>query len=210
MCTGTHPYIPAPNTVLVQIFYQQFGQRMENTLHYFKGGGWAPADLADLAASVIGFWDTSVRATVSNTVELVGIKITDLTSETAPTFETQPTVPLFGTRTDEAMPSGNTFAIKTASGSRGRSTHGRLYHVGLTTNQVTGNELTSPDADAIRDGWAGLVFGVAVAMSAAPVVVSYCSHSVWRTTAVNYFIIELVYTDLHVDSQRRRLTGRGQ
>jgi hypothetical protein len=210
MCTGSHPYIPVPNTVLVQIFYTQFGQRLENTLHYYKGGGWAPADLSDLASSVIGFWDTDVKANVSSTVELVGVKITDLTTETAPTFETQPASPLFGTRLDEAMPSGNTFAVKTNTGSRGRSAHGRLYHIGLTTNQVTGNDLIAVEADHIKDGWAALVFGVAVAMSAAPVVTSYCLHNVWRTTGVNTFILTLSYTDLHVDSQRRRLTGRGQ
>jgi len=210
MCTGTHPYIPAPNTVLLQLFYEQFGQRMENTLHYYKGGGWAPADLTDLADAAIAHWISDLKPVTSNTVSFLGVKVTDLTTETSGTYETQPSTPQVGSLTGTAMPAGTTFAIKEQTAQRGRSAHGRVYHVGLVINQVSGNQLVATSADAIKDGWAALVFGIAVDVSAAPVVVSYCHLNVWRTTAVNYFVLVLRYTDLDIDSQRRRLTGRGQ
>jgi hypothetical protein len=142
----------------------------------------------------------------TNQVSLVGVKATSLESDTAPAFERPTLIP--GDLAQAAEPNNVTLAIKFLTAGRGRSARGRNYIVGLHVDAVTNNEVSSAHAaqyvtayDELRD--------TSVISVGTHVVVSRFLDGVERTEGIAQTVTGVTFTDFIVDSQRRRLPGRG-
>lgn len=201
------PFVPFPTTVMAELLYTQDGQLMENTLYFDVGATPTQSNLEVLASELADWWDTNVRANVSNTVTLRAIRVTSLASDTSPVFELP--VGLAGGGTSPAMPNNVTAAIKFLTGARGRSARGRNYLVGLMDEAVLGNTLHATTItnylnayDELRDG--------TVITTGTWVVASRFTNGAERTTGAVQEVTAVAFTDNIVDSQRRRLPGRGQ
>ena len=201
------PFVPFPTTVMVEMFYTQDGQKIENTLYFDLGTEPTASNMAVLASEVSSWWEANVKANVSNTVTLRAIKVTSLASETSPAFELSVNVP--GTGTSPAMPNNVSGVIKFLTAGRGRSSRGRNYIVGLMDEAVLNNTIhTTTIANYItaynklRDS--------TIITSGTWVVASRMLNKEWRTTGLAQEITGVAFTDDKVDSQRRRLPGRGQ
>jgi hypothetical protein len=210
MCIGTHPYIPVVNVAQVDIQVTQFDQQMENTVHYYKSSPWSVTELENLANDMITNWVLFIANITSNSVQFAGVKATDLTTQTSASVTQLAPPGTSGRDPNAPLPAGVTKAIKLNTAARGHSAHGRLYFIGLTENDFIDNQITVAKRDAIVSGWADTIFAVAGSSSAAPVIVSLCHNNVWRTTGTIEFVLSLGCSNLNLDSQRRRLSGRGR
>lgn len=111
----------------------------------------------------------------------------------------------------EAAPNNCTIAVSFRTALSGRNYRGRNYVPVLTNSQVTGNLVDSGWALTIAGVYQELLFPSTVLPDGwIWVVVSRFIDNLPRLTGVFTEIQSVVFTDLVVDSQRRRLPGRGK
>jgi hypothetical protein len=154
---------------------------------------------------------------LSQNLALVGIQIRDLTTQ-AGIFYEESESGLNGAVIGDAMPGNVALAIKAVTGLTGRSYRGRTYLAGFTDAQVNGNEVydgVRASIIATFNNWRTSI----LALGYAPVVVSkYTGYTVDpvrvkkiptpRAAGIATPIV--VYSaNVQLDSQRRRLQGRG-
>lgn len=203
------PFVPVPNTVEVVPQFLYDLQRCANVHHVEKGSAWTTSDMELVAAAYRDWWDTNIRtAFAPTTLSLVSVIVRDLTTQSSPALEFTVGMPLVGT-VAAALPNHVTLAVKWITALRGRSFRGRTYHVGLAEGHVLNNQLGAAFVnpllaayDALRDALETAVGGLVF------VVVSKFANGVPRATGVTTPIIG-TGLDTTVDSQRRRLPGRG-
>lgn len=202
------PFVPAPNTAMVELIYNYQGQIAENVL-YFRGAvPWTTVSLNALAADVLTWWSTRVKGLQPAQVSLTSIRLTSLESEVAPRVDYVTGLPQVGGDASLApMPNNVTVVTTFLTALRGRSFRGRSYWIGLSEQQVLGNFITNSVRTDIQVAWNSLATDVNE-NGAAHVVVSRITGGVQRPVAVVTDITGY-RTDDGIDSQRRRLPGRG-
>lgn len=208
MCTGTHDFIPAALTARVNINYLGNGQHMANVLHFRNATGWDETSLATLADKVLLAWTHNLQSLTSNAIQVDSVQATDVSTESGVgvVLDGGST---FGTNTDAAgAPNNVTAATKFGSGLTGRSFRGRVYFVGMTKAQTTGNALSTGVATALTNAWEDFFQEIFDSTAAEHVIVSYCHNKAWRTTAVVTPVTQYS-TNNDSDSMRRRLNTRG-
>jgi hypothetical protein len=114
-----------------------------------------------------------------------------------------------GSNAGAALPNNVTACVSLRSNFAGRSARGRLYWQALTETQVVGNTIdTSVAGDIVA-----AVQAIDVAMTGLGYelsIVSYINNGAPRVGGpVYFFVSDILMTDFTVDSQRRRLPGRG-
>lgn len=108
------------------------------------------------------------------------------------------------------LPNNVTFAIKITTATGGKSGHGRVFWPGLSTNQVLGSQITQGTA---TDLIARLQAMRAAVEGSDPVkfgVLSKWHNKACRPAGDFRQMLLFATTDLNLDSQRRRLVGRGK
>jgi len=114
-----------------------------------------------------------------------------------------------GTAGGTPMPSNVTFCVSLRTGLTGRSARGRFYAVCPATGDLdTSDTMTSGYASDIV-AFLDAVKTLALSAGWTLVVISRQNAGVRLTTAVARAVTTVEATDLAVDSQRRRLLGRG-
>ena len=208
MCTGSHPYIPVPDTAQVQLIYTTPGGKAENVIYFAGPAPFDAAALAALAQACEDSWEVNIAPLVSNQITLFETVATDVSSETG----AQVTDPggINGGTVNSALPQNVTIAISFRTDKRGRSYRGRLYHVGLAESQVSGDEITEAFSITLRTAYEDFFSDVATAMDDGThhVVVSRCQDGDWLTTA-EVTDVTTYQVETTIDSMRRRLLGRG-
>jgi len=203
-------FVPGTNVVEAQLIYTFLGQRMENTLYFQKGSAWVVPDMQALGAYLeTTFWNNLVRPQVSNVCSLVEIDLRDLTTVSGFNIVWTGGMPRTGAQTGDPIPGSNTVAISFKTLNAGRSYRGRNYFVGLNEGQVSGNQITVTVRDALRTAWSILLATSATPPPATWGVFSRFTAGAPRVTGV-FTPITNVTVDVDVDSQRRRLAGRGR
>jgi len=207
-------FIPVANTALVEVRFTQNGQNVENTLWFENAADPDSAALTTLAIAVRDWWDAELKPIVSSNVQLREVVATSMTTDSSPIGSSTPAEADFGGSTANIVPGNVTMSISFRTGLRGRSFRGRNYAVGLTEDQVTGNQFVT----GLTALWQAAYFALIDAAATAGwqwVVVSRFSgvddsgDPIPRAAGVTTPVIDVVVVDDNVDSQRRRLTGRG-
>jgi hypothetical protein len=202
------PFVPIPNVAQVGLVFDYDGQRCMNVFHVEAAVPYTLSTLAPLAAVFLDWWDNNLKEFMPQTLSLVMVYAKAMDSQSAPALEITSGLPIAGTvTTQEQLPNNCTFAVKWATGLRGRSYRGRTFHIGLHNAMVEGNVLGSTWAGDFQDIYELLIDAVDT-LSASLVVVSKWENHNARNTGLTT-VITSVYVDPTIDSQRRRLPGRG-
>jgi len=210
------PFVPVENTALVETRMLYDNQKVENTLWVFNEEPWGPSSLHELATEVLGWWNTSYSGIVSVGVSLREVVCTDQTTETSGQVILSAGT-ANGILTGVQLPSNVSFSVSFHTTSRGRAFRGRNYLVGFTDGQLdTTNTVTDDYVEAViaayndfndTIGTAGWQWVIASRFSG----VDPDTHKpIPRTAGVTTPVSNAAVADKTLDSQRRRLPGRGQ
>lgn len=188
--------------------YSIFGQTVENVWYFTRTGGYDATSLDALNAAITTAWTTHMRPLLP--VEITLLDITSTDQEVVGGAQDVDAVVVAGSNAVTAFNSlGTTFALKFSTGLSGRSYRGRMYWPALTNNVVIDNLLDAGYAASIRDAVADMFADIESDSGDAHVIASYMNDCEWRTTGVATPVTGYSYVDLNLDSQRRRLSGRG-
>lgn len=196
------PIVKTPNTARAELRYSYHNVECENVFNFEHATEPDVAALNTLANELNEWWIAAIRPNQPTVVTLREIYIRSMHSEIAP--QTTRPVNSSGSQSGAAMSNNVTFCLKLNSGLTGRSTRGRVYHIGLLELDVTANQLDSATAIELAAGYALLINAVQ-AFNWTWVVNSQYSGGDKRTQGLNTPITSVSYSDLTVDTQRRRL-----
>lgn len=201
-------FIPALNTAKV-VLEQLFGsQTMANILYFTLAGGWDEASLTALAEAARDWWIDNMQAHINAGSALTAVTATDVESETGPSVTVAVSPAEAGALTGAAIPTNCAIVVTFRTAGRGRSSRGRNYIGGLDADQLASNtDMNVPSLGNFTTAYEALS-DVEVATGATHVVVSYYHEKAPRATGLVQ-PVTAVTADTHLDSQRRRLAGRG-
>lgn len=204
------PFIPTPLCVSAEIRMICHGQKIENTLSFLHPNGWTPATAQDLANHLLTWWTTLYRVPVSSDVTLREIVVTDISTQNS--FQVTQPAPApapQGAVNIGAAPNNVSLTYSFRTTKIGRSFRGRNYVVGIPREHIVDDIVGTVYTNAMQSAYDTLAFSV-LPVNATWVVVSKFNNKAPRAQGVATEIVRVVLVDNVVDSQRRRLTGRGQ
>ncbi len=205
-------FIPAVNTARVSAHFSQDGQQVENVFYVQKSTALTTADLVALGSAYVTWWIANMRSFSAANLSLVEVVVQDMTTISGTQIVFTTGLPVAGLSASPALPNSITLAIKEITGLGGRSFRGRQYILGMTQvflnsdqNTVTAGTLTT-----LAGAYNALLSAINAISGMAMVVASFFHLGAPRATAVLTPITSFAFADNVVDSQRRRLPGRGR
>lgn len=203
------PSVIVPNTALAEIRMIVSGQNVENTLWFEFAGPPTTEQMLGLGADLLSWWANQIAPLVSQAVSVTEVYLSDFTSLNGASATVTPLGPLNGQRSSPVMPNNVSLTVSFRTPFRGRSFRGRNYVVGLTEDQIEASSVTAPTGNAFSSAYQELL-AVAANNGAQWVVVSRFTNGAPRPIGLTTPVQSPVVTDLVIDSQRRRLPGRGR
>lgn len=190
------------------INYRQAGQELQTQLYFNTNGDDDPVTLTTLAQMVADWLTNEWAQVASDQASVLSLIVTnvDQAGSTQVTFTPIGGIP--GTVASPALPTGTTVTASWRTGLAGRSFRGRTYHVGLTEGQVVNNALDSGSRTMLQSAYTQLIIDANSAGFPLSVA-SRVSNGVPRPTGILTPVLTCL-VDEFIDSQRRRLTGRGR
>lgn len=192
----------APTVCRVAIVMQRDTRQVINTFHVEKLAGWSLSDLVALAAAVHTWWSTYYKPMTTAMYGLVQIqcRVYNPVAPLAYDLNISPTE--VGTRPGQAEAGNVTLSMSERTGLAGRKYRGRMYLAGVSetdtnTNDFVASTLVTLAANAL----ANLITGGLPAGN----ILTIFHRGTNTTTDVIAYVIENI-----IDSQRRRLPGRGR
>lgn len=210
------PFIPAPNTVSVEFMFILANSSLaENVIHIEKGAPYTLAQIQTLRTNIGSYWDSNLKNMYLDNIQFNRIRIKALDTNIAPMEDYTWSPVKIGGRSagGAALPNSICCALKLSTGLAGRSNRGRIYIPVTESGALQAsfqNELDPTYASAIITIFTAFMAQITTWDATAHMVVtSFMTGGAWRATAVNHQVIACTFVDRHIDSQRRRLTGRG-
>jgi hypothetical protein len=195
--------LPTPiiaNVAEVVVKQRLFGQDVLNVWHVQVGAApTAPELLAVAADFQAGYAD--IYAALSQELAMTEIFVRNMGSISGPEATLSVIPEQLGTIATASMPGGTALCVSLRTALSGRRFRGRKYFSGIPNNEVAGNQFNAPFVSSVLSGVQSLI-GTLSASGTPLQVVSLTGLTSVPVTAA-------VAADLDVDSQRRRLTGRG-
>lgn len=204
------PFVPFSGLVAKSaLIFSCFGQEIVNTLWFERVDEteWSAPALGTLNAQLKTWWETEMAQSMPNDLSLVRItskKMDSATSLYAELFVLDTT----GQNAGTVAPLNVCLTVKFTSDLSGRSYHGRNYISAIVVTNLDGNQIDAIWATAIVNGYAALG-DYLNAVDCQHVIASTETEGEERETGVTVPVRGYSVTDYNVDSQRRRLTGRG-
>lgn len=209
MCTGPHPFIPAPDTLRVEAHYRIFGQQVEN-ITYYAGPAVLTGDFLNAFATAwFDLWSANLAPLQTSDLELTDIVLIDMSDATGVRYTWVPDAAAPGTDTNPPLPLNVTAAITFHTARRGRGSQGRNYHIGMTKPKAEQNLINEAYRASLQAAYSNFTNIPIDSDNHAQVVLSQCQDGAWLTTANTWNVLSVSVDNL-LDSQRRRLTGRGR
>lgn len=202
-------FIPAANTVELVIQQELAGQVVDNVLNFLYPAPVSTIDLATLAGAAITDWILDMAPVFVEALTLIGAKATDLTTASSATISVAAPGDSTGNVVDAPTSNNVALVLSQRTDSRGRSFRGRSYSAGLPSEQRTDASTMSVEyVTDFLDAWTQYIDDLADIGSSTHVVVSRFANNVARTNAVMTPVTGYS-VNRELDSQRRRLSGRG-
>lgn len=208
MCTGSHAFIGALNTAKVDVVQLYDEQTVVNSFYFQKDGGWNESDIRNLADAAGDSWVANFLPVQVSALTIQLVRATDVSVDNSWQTEDATHAGAAGGLLREGLPGGSALVVKQTTGHTGRSFRGRSYICGLDEQQVTRNQVDGSYRNDIVSAFIAFIDDVETTMECTHVVASYCQNGSWLSTA-QLTEITGYSADIFVDSQRRRLTGRG-
>lgn len=201
-------FIPVDGVVQVELRFALHGQQCENTLYFRNEDGVNLANMTVLADDINDWLVPTYMGMLPSSTTLLEVYLTDLTSSIGPTVSNTDLAASPGTyTTSPALPGNATVTASFRTNGRGRSARGRNYIVGLGEDSVVGNTINPALRTAIENAYLALLPEISTGWQW--VVVSRYHNGAPRVEGEFYPVTNVLVVDPYVDSQRRRLTGRG-
>lgn len=206
-------YVPVPSVSQVEMRYSLQNIPCENTLYFRAKPPATTVDQLPLAEALKNWWGTFIFPLMVVNAVLREVYVTDLTTQTGEAVSYTEGLPLTGEIALEPMPNNVAACISFRTAQRGRSFRGRNYLMGLSVDQVLGNNLLEGVAEDYVGAYMQLPT-VAAAVGCDWVVVSRYSGSTIvdgkrkptpRAVGVSTPVTAALFVDLTVDTQRGRL-----
>lgn len=202
-------FAPVPNVIKVSLFSTLDGQQVMNRFHVKIGGAPTESDCQTVVDTVGVWWFAHAQPLIGINDTLRFIEGKSLHVENGPQAVFTTGLPDDGALNEDALPNNCAFVISLKTGLTGRSARGRWYWHGLVESQASASHMAATPAAAIVTAMNAL-FAAMNGISAAMVIVSYFNNNAPRVGGpITFQITSLVATDTVIDSQRRRLPGRG-
>ena len=199
----------SPLTIRVEFRYTWQGEQCENVVHVKTTATPTATDVQNAAERGLTWWAANAAPQTSTTLQLREVYARSIASSIAPEFTAVPDTTLTGALTTESMPNNVTFCLSLRTGQAGRSARGRWYWAGLTTQQVSGTLIEAAAIVALVDAIFALISAFELD-NLDFVVMSRFSGGIERAVPVLIPVTTVLAVDNVVDSQRRRLPGRGR
>ena len=177
-----------------------FGQDVFNVWYALCGPSPTFVDLNDIAAGFNAGYG-AIMPSLSNEFSISEIVVKDINTTAGAEVTLAITPPMAGGAATASMPGGTALCVSLRTGLSGRQFRGRKYFSGIPTSEVVGNAFDPDFVSAMLTG-INTLLGALLTVDH-PVQVASPTYG----TATQ--VIAVVASDLWVDSQRRRLTGRG-
>jgi hypothetical protein len=210
------PFVPVPATIQVDVIYLLDNQRVENTLYFEKGDGWGLGEIEAFLFDLYSYIASDLLPALSEAIQLIELIARLLDTASSLTASYVPATPPTGEVAGDPAPNNVTYTISFKTGLAGRSFRGRNYVAGLPDAAVIGNTINGSTRTALLAFYSGLT-ALAASNGATWVVVSRYSgvdpttgDPIPRVTGVTTPVSSVGTFDTTVDSQRRRLPGRGR
>lgn len=202
------PFQPVPDTCRVELRYTWNLQQCMNTLYFKNPLGWSVAALQVLCQEIADVWSASWKAQQAATVTLRELVATQLESEIDNQYTLLMPIGSVGTAGTPSLPNNVSFCVSFRTGLTGRSARGRNYFVGLVEGAVVDSTVNSASINAIVAGYQQ-VLALNETLSQEWVIVQRYSEGNLLPQGITRAVNSIVVVDAVVDSQRRRLPGRG-
>jgi hypothetical protein len=202
------PFQRVPNTVQVDALFRLFGQTVENVFHIECPTGVDAATIVDCATIVHNWIQGNYIGMMTTDVSYIGVEAKNLDIEGGGTHFIAPETPVIGIIASSTLPGGSSLCISLKTAQSGRSHRGRKYMFGLPESSQSGNQMNTAYVEDAGATFGALITAIEDANKFL-VVVSRFLEGVLRLEAVVTRVIAAVGVDVNIDSQRRRLTGRG-
>jgi len=202
-------FVEVPDVAMFELRFQLYGQKIENTLYFREALSWSSASLLDQCEALYVWWNSRLREQMSVSLGLYSIAGTSLQTPEAPAVEFTLPTPVFGEQIQTAMPGNVAITVTFKTNQRGRSFTGRNYISGIPSNQVVGNTVDVNWCADLAAAYNAILTDVPEILGTW-VVVSRFHNKAPRAVGLDTAVRNAVMTDNHIDSQRRRLNGRGE
>lgn len=205
------PFQPAPGTVGVIIEGRLVGQQYENTLAFFQNGADPTVgDCSALATNAKDWWNTLMLPMLCDTLIMLRVTAKNLFVNGGAKAVISMDA-MQGAVSTEQAPSNVAAVVTFDTGQSSKSSHGRNYIGAVPNSVIDVNTLEGGFCSDIISAYQQLLPGGTYDPS--PYywsVLSRQSNSVVLAAAIAVPVLNVYFTDTTVDSQRRRLPGRGR
>jgi len=205
------PFQPAPGTIGVVVEGRLAGQQYENTLYFFQNGADPTVGDCIAIATIVGDWWTA-EVLPNLTDELIMLKV--VAKNLFVNGGAKGVISIAGATggvAAEPAPNNVCAVVTFDTGQAGKSSHGRNYIGSIPNSEIDVNTIGGGFANTIISAYSTLLPGGTHDPS--PYfwsVLSRKSGGVTLAAALAVPVLNVYFTDSTVDSQRRRLPGRGK
>jgi len=202
-------FIPFENVAEVVLVGSEFGQEVVSVHNFQFPEPLTTSILEALAGAVINSWIDNLAPLISSALDINSVKATDLTTVSSPGVTVPAPTGTDGDGAATAVPMNVALVLSEATDLRGRSYRGRVYQGGLPTTALT-NPGAVEDAYQVAfvNGYTTFFGDIEDASTCVHVVCSRQNAGVPRTVGVATPVTQYS-ANINLDSQRRRLFGRG-
>jgi hypothetical protein len=201
-------FVPATNVMKCELVFYREGDFFENTLYFKKNAAIVGSDFDLMGDFLRDWWTGYMDSLISSSVSLNKILLADLTLENGIGYEYRDSLPANGQAVGNPLPANCAIAVKFSTGYRGRSYRGRNYIGGLLDTAADSSVIVTAVGQDIVDAYALFIENATISDFTWSVV-SRIGNGVERSQAVVTPVLT-VSVDPVMDSQRRRLPGRGR
>lgn len=203
------PFVPFANTAECEVRYELDGQKVENTLYFTQADAYTSGSLGNLATIVLDWAVASLLPLQNNVCLLREVFARDLSTEDGLAAVAAADSGALGAAGPGA-PNNSTICVSFRSGVTGRSQRGRNYLIGLPVSAMANtNHVSNAYQGEIIVAYNTLK-GDAQDEGFTHVIASRRHNKDWRAVGQTTQVVSYTFVDATVDSQRRRLPGRGQ
>lgn len=190
------------DVVRVTIFGTRDTRQILNTFHVSNAGGWTLASMAALAADTQTWISTQYKTLVSSPITWYLISVRHYNPSVPLAYDLSISPPIAATQAGPAEAGNVTATLSLRTGLAGRRYRGRMYVAAISENHVSQTDLLT-SAYVVLAGTVTQAFLTAMNTGGRFLTIFHKLSNTY--TNVTGYAIENI-----VDSQRRRLPGRGR
>lgn len=202
------PFQAVPNVLQTDVVMTYGGQTCINTFYTFNAGGWESLPDVETVTDQTASWVVATwRVNFSSSLIFERVESRDIGLAEGLYYSVDlPFTP--GSNANPGSPSNVSLAIKRVSHLTGRRNRGRIYLVGIPETETTQTAVNDAYAANCADDL-NILNGLIVTAGFIPVIVSRVGEGGLGNPGTSIPIASWQVGDVFIDSQRRRLAGRG-